>query len=60
MRCITLTTQTKTSISSDIFDDIALNYLGRVVKAGDCNRASFVDSNLNDSLANKLDHILKH
>jgi len=42
-----------------IFDDIGLNYLGRVAKAGDCNRISFVHINLHHYLANKDNRILK-
>lgn len=51
--------QTKTTMNSDIFDDIAPNYLGRVVKAGDCNQTLFVSNNRHTYLANKHNHILK-
>ena len=46
-------------MSSDIFDDIALNYLGRVVKAGDRIRIQYVHNNLHDYLTNKCRHITK-
>jgi len=46
-------------VNSDIFDDIALNYLGRVVKAGDCNPSPFVHTKLHGYLENKREYILK-